>query len=87
MRIREVLLFLGLIYWAALMNAQDVDLCEGQDWFSHMKVSPTQLCKGVLEAAFNNRANAISDLQRVIEKDPKGPEAYPAHEQCQVAAC
>jgi hypothetical protein len=80
MRIREVLLFLGLIYWAALMNAQDVDLCEGQDWFSHMKVSPTQLCKGVLEAAFNNRANAISDLQRVIEKDPKGPESYRAHE-------
>ncbi|QEE26563.1 hypothetical protein FTW19_00195 [Terriglobus albidus] len=80
MRINHVTVFFCLIFWSGLMSAQEVDLCEGRDWFAPIAAKQSQLCKGVLEAALERRQNAVSDLNQVIRSNPNSAEAYRAHE-------
>lgn len=68
-----------LVFFSHLAKAQS-DLCDRQDWFTKRQGTPTLLCRGVREAAFNQTQKATLDLERVIRTHSGTEESYRAHE-------
>jgi predicted aspartyl protease len=81
---RTFLLALLLAVYTPALHAEDEELCNAHDWFTARSAvsgsSTSPLCEGAMDSSFEHRKAAISKLDRVIATDPKGAQAYRAHE-------
>jgi len=77
-----ILLITGVCLPALAGN--NPDLCEAHDWFQmrdHVADgNASLLCKGAVDASFENRDAAERELETVIQKQPHSASSYRAHE-------
>lgn len=83
MHLRQIPFSCLVFLTAAPIFAADVNQCDSHNWFqqspSGIKAVPL-VCQGSLDASFDRRRSALHRLRRVIELNPRGSEAYQAHE-------
>ncbi len=79
-----LLCFIFLSTWPALAADKNADECDPHSWFQQdalkRKIALPLLCQGSLDASLDRRKSALHQLRQVIHSNPRGAEAYQAHE-------
>jgi hypothetical protein len=61
-------------------HARAADLCDDKDWFETTSAERTPICNAVLDAAYNRKQKALTELAIVLRHAPSTSEAYRARE-------